>query len=111
MYGVVVGEIGIDRRTFLYEMELWEVQEVMKGYRRRSRDLWSAVRWMTFNVMGVMPYFDMRKAGLYKPTDLISFPWDKEPGEEMSEEDVDELRKMMREMRGENENGRDFVNP
>jgi hypothetical protein len=32
-----VGEIGIDRNTFLYEVSFWEVRRIIRGYRRRNR--------------------------------------------------------------------------
>lgn len=32
-----MGEIGIPRREFLYELQFWEVQRIIKGYRRRDR--------------------------------------------------------------------------
>ena len=33
----MVGEIGISRREFLYELQYWEVLRIIKGYRRRGR--------------------------------------------------------------------------
>lgn len=73
-----VGEIGIPRREYLYEISFWETRCIYRGYRNRYRDMWSAIRWQTFNIMGSMPYVDMRKGGLFQPSDLIKFPWDKE---------------------------------
>ena len=34
----------------------------------------------------------MNEAGIYKPTDLIEFPWDKEPTTPVSKADIDELQ-------------------
>jgi hypothetical protein len=34
---LVVGEIGIARREFLYELRFWEVRRIVRGYRRRDR--------------------------------------------------------------------------
>lgn len=31
-----MGEIGISRREFLYEIEFWEVRRIVRGYRRRD---------------------------------------------------------------------------
>jgi hypothetical protein len=31
-----VGEIGIPRREFLYEIQFWEVRRIIRGYRRRD---------------------------------------------------------------------------
>ena len=32
---MLVGEIGVDRRTFLYEMSFWEIKRVVRGYGSR----------------------------------------------------------------------------
>lgn len=32
-----MGEIGIPRREFLYEIRFWEVRRIIRGYRRRDR--------------------------------------------------------------------------
>ena len=34
---MLVGEIGISRREFLYDLRFWEVDCIIKGYRRRNR--------------------------------------------------------------------------
>ena len=31
-----MGEIGIPRREFLYDIRLWEVRRIIRGYRRRD---------------------------------------------------------------------------
>ena len=32
-----MGEIGIPRREFLYDLQFWEVRRIIRGYRRRDR--------------------------------------------------------------------------
>lgn len=32
-----MGEIGIPRREFLYDIQFWEVRRIIRGYRRRDR--------------------------------------------------------------------------
>ena len=32
-----MGEIGISRREFLYNLRFWEVRRIIRGYRRRDR--------------------------------------------------------------------------
>lgn len=101
-----MGEIGRDRREFLYDMQWWEVRSVIRGYRRRRRDLWSATRWHAITILQAMPYFDLKKAGIHNPTDLILFPWDnigdniEEPasnGDMPTRKDIEKLRRMMQE--------------
>ena len=33
---MLVGEIGIPRREFLYDLRFWEVRRIIRGYRRRD---------------------------------------------------------------------------
>ena len=33
---MLVGEIGIPRREFLYDLQFWEVRRIVRGYRRRD---------------------------------------------------------------------------
>jgi hypothetical protein len=37
LYQLVVGEIGISRREFLYDVTFWELRRVIRGYRKRDR--------------------------------------------------------------------------
>ena len=32
-----MGEIGIPRREFLYDIQFWEVRRIIRGYRKRDR--------------------------------------------------------------------------
>ena len=32
-----MGEIGIPRREFLYDLRFWEVRRIIRGYRKRDR--------------------------------------------------------------------------
>jgi hypothetical protein len=32
-----VGEIGITRREFLYDLKFWEVRRIIRGYRKRGK--------------------------------------------------------------------------
>ena len=36
MYELLVGEIGIDHHTFLYELKFYQVRRIIRGYRRRN---------------------------------------------------------------------------
>ena len=37
MYQLFVGEIGIPRHEFLYELTWWEINSIIRGYRKRNR--------------------------------------------------------------------------
>lgn len=97
MYRLVVGEIGIPRNEYLYELPVWEIRLIIDGYRRRSRERWTAIRWQTFMLMQV-GMADMQKSGFRKPSDLLAFPWDDEVSEsELSEEEIEEMKMLLKE--------------
>lgn len=93
-----MGEIRISRREYLYELRYWEILLIVRGYARRNREMWSAIRWQTFSLMCVSA--DLKKAGIYSPTDLIRFPWDKtdlDGAGGLSPDDIAELQRQMKE--------------
>ena len=98
MYQLFVGEIGYNRHEYLFELDYCDILLISRGYFRRTREMWSATRWQTFYLMSVS-MADLKKAGIYRPSDLIKFPWEKDELEEnmLSQADIDEMRKMMRE--------------
>ena len=46
---------------------------------------------------------DLKKAGIYKPTDLITFPWEKEHVELPSDEEVAEMQQLIASMNASNQ--------
>lgn len=96
----------MSRTDFLYRINFMEAQRLMKGFSRRNCEMWSAVRWMTFNVMATMPYVDLKKACIRNPQDLIRFPWDNIDEDEAGNSDIlsdEEIQRMQQMMREENE--------
>ena len=95
-----MGEIGIPRCEYLYDLEYWEIVLIVRGYFRKSREMWSATRWQTYNLMCVS-MADLKKVGIYRPTDLIRFPWEKDIPEAgaagPTKQEVEEMRRMMQE--------------
>jgi len=74
-----VGEIGLDRREYLFDIMYWELVLILRGYSHRHREEWSMTRWMTWNLMSAQVGKEgMQGAGLFKTTDLIKFPWEKQ---------------------------------
>lgn len=94
---MLVGEVGISRKEFLYDLKLWEVRSIIKGYRCRSHAIWESARLNAFFSMSAMA--DLRKSGIHRDTDLIKFPWEKkiEPGDQPTMEQVEEMRRLIRE--------------
>ena len=64
--------------------------------------MWSATRWQTYNLMCVS-MADLKKVGIYRPTDLIKFPWEKELPESVTggtgptKAEIEEMQRIMRE--------------
>lgn len=74
-----MGEIGIPRKEFLYELSYAEIILIARGYDARSRNLWSSSRWQTYYIMSAFVGSDgMKKAGINSPKDLMEFPWEKD---------------------------------
>ena len=96
-----VGEIGIPRREFLYEMQYLDQIQIERGYDRRHRHIWGISRWQTYMLMSVS-MADLKKAGIYKPTDLLKVPWDKSDEEMGDLPDAKEIARLQQMMREEN---------
>lgn len=94
-----MGEIGIERDRFLYGLRHWEIQAIIRGYRRRQRPSWEQARLNAFYIMSAMA--DLSKAGIRSDCDLITFPWEKEETKSdslPSDEEVEEMRQLMKQM-------------
>ena len=94
-----MGEIGIPHDRFLYGLRHWEIEAIIRGYRRRQRPSWEQARLNAFYVMSAMA--DLSKAGIRSDRDLITFPWEKEVTNSdslPSDEEVEEIRQMMRQL-------------
>lgn len=95
-----MGEIGRPQHEFLYDVNAWQLRLIIRGYYRRHREDWSMTRWQTYNLMCVS-MADLKKVGIYRPTDLIRFPWEKDlPDGESNgptKEEIEEMRRIMQE--------------
>lgn len=92
-----VGEIGISRREYLYELQYLDQIQIERGYDRRHRHIWGISRWQTYMLMSVS-MADLKKAGIYKPTDILKFPWDEsdeEAGNLPNDKEIARLRQIM----------------
>ena len=91
-----MGEIGISRREFLYELRFWEVDAIIKGYRRRNR--------LTHQLLAEIVYstiYSMRdpKGKTLEGMFPMLFDDDDDSDEPiMTKEDSDELQQLMVDM-------------
>jgi hypothetical protein len=90
-----VGEIGYDRKEFLFELKQWEIILIIRGFRRRQRTFCDMVRLQTY--INLMPQTNLKENGIMSPSDLIKFPWDDDNEEIISEEDVEDLTNLIAE--------------
>jgi hypothetical protein len=89
-----VGEIGIPRQEYLYDLTLCDLLMIERGYYRRNIDIWSATRWSTYHIMASFVCGDaLKKNGVFSPKDLLPLPWDNQPeAEHYTQEDIDGLQ-------------------
>ena len=70
---MLVGEIGIPRREFLYELRLWEIILITRGYFKRHHPGWEQARLIAYNAAHCM---GSKNAPIV--TQWLPFPWEKE---------------------------------
>ena len=87
---MLVGEIGIDRREFLYELKLWEIILITRGYFRRYHPGWEQARLIAYNAAHCM---GAKNAPTI--TQWLKFPWERDHAEEISDDEVNEIRKQI----------------
>lgn len=85
---MMVGEIGISRHEFLYELDLWEINAIIRGYRKRAHAIWESSRLTTFSILCAMG------AKLSSPKDLWQLPWERE-ATIISKEQTDQLKQLL----------------
>lgn len=88
---MLVGEIGIPRREVLYELQYWEIILIIRGYFRRYHPGWEQARLIAYNAAHCM--------GAKNPptiTQWLKFPWEHEHAEEISDDEVNEIRKQIK---------------
>lgn len=88
-----MGEIGIPRREFLYDLRFWEVRRIIRGYRQRDR--------LKHQLMAECVYaatYAMRDPKGKTVADMFPMLFDNDDDDDeppISEEDVAELQAEM----------------
>jgi len=88
-----VGEIGIPRHEFLYDLKFWEVRRIIRGYRKRGKIF---MQLLAENVYAST--FAMRSAEGKKVEDMFPGIFDDDDDEmepPMTEEEKQELLDLM----------------
>jgi hypothetical protein len=85
-----VGEIGIPRREFLYDLRFWEVRRIIRGYRQRDR--------LKHQLMAECVYaatYAMRDPKGKRVEDIFPMLFDDDDEPPLTKEDVAELQAEM----------------
>ena len=87
-----MGEIGIQRHDFLYEIDFWEVRRIIRGYRRRDKLKNQLIAECVYAAMYAMR--DPKGKGV---EDMFPMLFDDDDDDEppISEEDVADMQAMM----------------
>ena len=80
-----MGEIGIPRREFLYDLRFWEVRRIVRGYRNRDRLKHQLMAECAYAAM-----FAMRDPKGKTPKDMFPMLFDTDDDEEMEPTLTDE---------------------
>ena len=87
-----VGEYGIPRREFLYDIRFWEAKRIIRGYRRRN-----ILQYQLQRIQAWASMFCMGNPNRKSPSDIFKlyFDDDEEDIPPISEEDQAELQALM----------------
>ncbi len=94
-----MGEIGIPRREFLYDIRFWEVRRIIRGYRNRDRLKHQLMAECAYAAM-----FAMRDPKGKTPRDIFPalFPTDDDDATDSAPIDANEVARLRALMREEN---------
>ena len=99
-----MGEIGIDRKEYLYDLNFCELLCIERGYYRRQRASWEQARLIAYHVRYCMGLAKNETAKTI--TEWLPFSWEKEPTAPSTiptEAEIAEMQAMMREMNATSE--------
>ena len=91
-----MGEIGISRREFLYDIQFWEVRRLIRAYYKRNR-----MELVLLRLSAYSSFFAFRENKLNKtPQSWFPLPWEQEESEheQLSEDECQELLDDMKRM-------------
>ena len=90
---MLVGEIGIPRKEFLYDLKLCDIILITRGYFRRYHPAWEQARLIAYNAAHAMGCRHTPPP----PSQWLPFPWENEPSDAISEEEVEKIRNTIRQ--------------
>ena len=99
-----MGEIGYDRKEYLYELSYCDILCIERGYYARYHQSWEQARLIAYCVHYCMGAPKGQTAKTV--TEWLPFRWekDKEPSAPISQQTADDLRRQMMEWNANIEN-------
>lgn len=94
---MLVGEIGIDRNVFLYELRYKEIILISRGYFNRQHPSWEQARFI-----GYQAAHCMGAKNAPPPSEWMPLPWEKSPDTQMSDDEVEEMRALLQRENAKN---------
>ena len=91
-----MGEIGFPRQEFLNDLKFWEIRSIIRGYNARHHSGWEQARLIAYNAAHCM---GAKNAPTI--TNWLQFPWEKSHDDELNDDQVNEIRELIKK---ENEN-------
>lgn len=87
-----MGEIGIARLEYLYEVSMWELVLIARGYRCRCHAGWEQARLVAYNARFCMGSRET------PPTvaKWLPLPWDRLEDDGPSDEEIEKVREELR---------------
>lgn len=88
-----MGTIG--HHTLLYDLKHWQIRAAVRGHYRNQRTAWETARFLALVTASINR--DPKKPPL-TASDLLPLPWEKQESYNApTEEEIEELRRMMQE--------------
>lgn len=84
-----MGEIGINRKEYLYELGYIDILLIIRGYQRRLHSGWEQARLIAYNAR-----FCMGAKNPPTPLEWLPFPWEREPLP--TDDEINELRELIK---------------
>lgn len=86
-----MGEIGISRREYNYELKFWEMRLIIDGYNRRHHPGWEQARLVAYQARFAM---GNGKQPVPEIDRWLRFPWEKHKTD-ISQDEISELKALM----------------
>lgn len=84
---MLVGEIGIPRKEFLYELTLSEIILITRGYFRRHHPGWEQARLIAYHAA-----YCMGSKNAPPITQWLKFQWEQDHDTLLTDEEAEEIR-------------------